>query len=247
MAYEPGKPVLHDVDLSVRPGERVAIVGPTGAGKSTIAKLIARHYDVSEGAVCVDGHDVREVKLASLRRQLGVVPQEPLPLRRHASPTTSASAGRRPATRRCARRPGWRGPTTSSRRCPRAYDTWVQEGAVNVSLGQRAAGLPGAGDAGPAARHHPRRGDLQRRHRHRAADPGGAGRAHGRAHLPSSSPTGWPPSARWTASSSCDGGAHRRAGQRTRSCWRAGGLYSRLYRTQTGMYGGPMNLVQRVH
>ncbi|MDP8986830.1 MAG: ABC transporter ATP-binding protein/permease, partial [Actinomycetota bacterium] len=76
-AYEPGAPVLHDVDLSVHPGETVALVGPTGSGKSTIAKLISRFYDPDEGRVLLDGHDLRQVTLASLRRQVGVVPQEP--------------------------------------------------------------------------------------------------------------------------------------------------------------------------
>ena len=68
---------LDDVSLHVAPGETVALVGATGAGKSTFAKLVARFYDVSAGRVLVDGHDVRDVSYASLRSQLGVVPQEP--------------------------------------------------------------------------------------------------------------------------------------------------------------------------
>ena len=75
--YEPGRPVLHDVNLRIAPGETVAFVGQTGAGKSTVAKLITRFYDPTEGSVRLDGHDLREVTLDSLRRQLGVVPQEP--------------------------------------------------------------------------------------------------------------------------------------------------------------------------
>jgi ATP-binding cassette subfamily B protein len=70
------EPVLHDVDLRVRAGETVALVGPTGAGKSTIAKLIARFYDPDEGAVLIDGHDLRAVRQASLHDQLAIVPQE---------------------------------------------------------------------------------------------------------------------------------------------------------------------------
>ncbi len=69
--------VLHDVDLTIRPGETFALVGPTGAGKSTIAKLVTRFYDPSEGKVLIDGHDLASVTLDSLRRQLGIVPQEP--------------------------------------------------------------------------------------------------------------------------------------------------------------------------
>lgn len=75
--YTPGQPVLHDVSLSLAAGESLAVVGPTGAGKSTIAKLITRFYDPQLGTVRIDGHDLRTVSLTSLRTQLGVVPQEP--------------------------------------------------------------------------------------------------------------------------------------------------------------------------
>jgi ATP-binding cassette, subfamily B, bacterial len=75
--YLDGTEVLHDLSLSIRPGETVAFVGATGAGKSTIAKLITRFYDPWEGAVRLDGHDLRSVTLDSLRTQLGIVPQEP--------------------------------------------------------------------------------------------------------------------------------------------------------------------------
>ncbi len=67
---------LQDLSLKVPPGQTVALVGATGAGKSTIAKLVARFYDPTRGAVLVDGHDLRSVTQASLRRQLGIVPQE---------------------------------------------------------------------------------------------------------------------------------------------------------------------------
>lgn len=75
--YEPGQVVLHDVDLRLRAGETVAFVGPTGAGKSTLAKLVARVYDPVEGRVLIDGLDIRGATLDSLRRQVIVVPQEP--------------------------------------------------------------------------------------------------------------------------------------------------------------------------
>src|ERR1035441_4097180 len=75
--YDPDVPVLRDVDLRIAPGETVAFVGPTGAGKSTLAKLITRFYDPTVGHVRIDGHDIEGVTLDSLRRQLGVVPQEP--------------------------------------------------------------------------------------------------------------------------------------------------------------------------
>jgi ATP-binding cassette subfamily B protein len=74
--YLAGQPVLHDINLEIAPGESVAFVGPTGAGKSTMAKLANRFYDPTEGRVLLDGIDVRTVTLHSLRSQLGVVPQE---------------------------------------------------------------------------------------------------------------------------------------------------------------------------
>ncbi len=72
-----GVEVLSGVDLVIEPGETVAIVGETGAGKSTLEKLVARYYDVTGGAVLIDGHDLRTLDLAAFRHQLGVVPQEP--------------------------------------------------------------------------------------------------------------------------------------------------------------------------
>ncbi|CAB4833800.1 MAG: ATP-binding cassette domain-containing protein [Actinobacteria bacterium] len=75
--YGDGAPVLRDVSLRIPPGESLAIVGTTGAGKSTVAKLISRFYDPSEGIVTLDGHDLRDLTITSMRTQLGVVPQEP--------------------------------------------------------------------------------------------------------------------------------------------------------------------------
>jgi ATP-binding cassette subfamily B protein len=75
-AYVEGRPVLHGVDLHIPAGETFAFVGETGAGKSTIAKLVNRLYDPTEGRVLLDGIDVRDVTLASVRRQVGTVPQE---------------------------------------------------------------------------------------------------------------------------------------------------------------------------
>ena len=75
--YDATVPVLHDVDLTISPGETVAFVGATGAGKSTMAKLVTRFYDPTAGRVLIDGYDLRTVTLGSLRSQLGVVPQEP--------------------------------------------------------------------------------------------------------------------------------------------------------------------------
>lgn len=76
-AYEPGKPVLHGLDLEIEPGETVAFVGPTGSGKSTAAMLLPRFYDVTGGAIRIDGTDIRDFRLAALRAQVGFVFQEP--------------------------------------------------------------------------------------------------------------------------------------------------------------------------
>ncbi len=76
-AYEPGRPVLHDVSFFVEPGQTVALVGPTGAGKTTIANLVPRFYDATGGTVSVDGRDVREVERRSLRERIATVLQEP--------------------------------------------------------------------------------------------------------------------------------------------------------------------------
>lgn len=78
VAYRKGRPVLHDINLQINAGERVAIVGPTGAGKSTLVSLIPRFYDPTQGRVWIDGRDIREYTLDSLRKRISVVFQEPL-------------------------------------------------------------------------------------------------------------------------------------------------------------------------
>ncbi|MBN1219541.1 MAG: ABC transporter ATP-binding protein [Anaerolineae bacterium] len=75
-SYKEGEPVLQNINLATKPGQRVALVGETGAGKSTIIRLLARFFDVTEGAVKIDGHDLRQVTQASLRSQLGIVLQD---------------------------------------------------------------------------------------------------------------------------------------------------------------------------
>jgi subfamily B ATP-binding cassette protein MsbA len=75
-AYRSEQPVLHDINLVIEPGQSVAIVGRSGAGKSTLVGLVPRFYDVSLGALLVDGHDVRDVRLKSLREHIGLVMQD---------------------------------------------------------------------------------------------------------------------------------------------------------------------------
>jgi ATP-binding cassette subfamily B multidrug efflux pump len=74
--YETGKPVLIDVSLEAHPGQTIALVGPTGAGKTTIVNVLSRFYDVTEGSITIDGQDIRTVQQASIREQLGIVLQD---------------------------------------------------------------------------------------------------------------------------------------------------------------------------
>jgi ATP-binding cassette, subfamily B, bacterial len=75
-AYEEGQPVLQHINLAIHPGETVAFVGPSGAGKTTLCSLLPRFYDVSAGQITIDGLDLREITLESLRRQIGIVQQD---------------------------------------------------------------------------------------------------------------------------------------------------------------------------
>jgi ATP-binding cassette subfamily B protein len=75
-AYEPARTILHDVSFEIPAGKTVAVVGPSGSGKSTLARLLYRFYDVKDGRITIGGHDIRDVTQASLRRSIGIVPQD---------------------------------------------------------------------------------------------------------------------------------------------------------------------------
>ena len=75
-AYDPSRPILHDVSFEIPAGKTVAVVGPSGAGKSTLARLLYRFYDIGNGAITIDGQDIRQVTQASLRQAIGIVPQD---------------------------------------------------------------------------------------------------------------------------------------------------------------------------
>ncbi|MBN1659686.1 MAG: ABC transporter ATP-binding protein [Anaerolineae bacterium] len=128
--------VLHDVDLTIEPGETVALVGPTGAGKTSIANVIARFYEVTEGEVRIDGLEVRQVKQQSLRRQMGLVPQDPFLFSgtiadniRFGRP--EASEAEVEAAARLANAHEFIAVL------PDGYETQILEGGVNLSTGQR--------------------------------------------------------------------------------------------------------------
>jgi ABC-type multidrug transport system fused ATPase/permease subunit len=128
--------VLRDFNLRIQAGQTVAIVGPTGAGKSTIAGLLARFYDIQDGAVLIDGHDVRDVTQRSLRSQIGVVLQEPFLFT--GTIRDNISYGRLDASdeevEEAARAVGAHDLIA---RLPEGYDTPIRERGRNLSVGQR--------------------------------------------------------------------------------------------------------------
>ena len=135
-AYEPETPVLHGVDLVAEPGQTVALVGPTGAGKTTIISLLERFYDVQAGAVTIDGQDVRTVTQDSLRQSIGIVLQDTFLFAdtirhniRYGRPDADDAEVEAAARRARAHE--------FISRLPDGYDTVLQEGAVNLSRGQR--------------------------------------------------------------------------------------------------------------
>ena len=134
--YRTGPEVLHGIDLDVAPGTTVALVGHTGAGKSTIAKLLARFYDPTEGRITIDGHDLRSITQASLRRQLGIVPQEGFLF---AGTVTENIAFGRPdaAPEDVVRAAQAVGANDFILRLEDGYETQLQERGSRLSLGQR--------------------------------------------------------------------------------------------------------------
>ena len=134
--YSPDRPVLHGLNLHIEAGQTVAIVGPTGAGKSTIAGLLARFYDIQQGKVLIDGHDVRDVTQRSLRSQIGVVPQDPFLFT--GTIRDNIRYGRLDATdeevMEAARAVSLHDLIT---RLPEGYETPIRERGRNLSVGQR--------------------------------------------------------------------------------------------------------------
>jgi ATP-binding cassette subfamily B protein len=134
--YGDGPDVLHGLDLDVPAGTTVALVGHTGAGKSTIAKLLARFYDPRHGALTIDGHDLRDVEQASLRRQLGIVPQEGFLFA--GTVTENIAFGRPDATpQEVVHAAETIGANDFILRLEDGYETQLQERGTRLSLGQR--------------------------------------------------------------------------------------------------------------
>ncbi|WP_229723445.1 ABC transporter ATP-binding protein [Deinococcus aerolatus] len=135
-AYVPGKPVLRGIDFTIEPGMTVALVGPTGAGKTSIANLIPRFYEVSGGALKVDGVDVRELTRASLRSAIAIVPQESFLFSGSVADNIAyGQAGAERAEVEAAARAASAHDFITA--LPQGYDTLLSEGGSNLSQGQR--------------------------------------------------------------------------------------------------------------
>ncbi|MFN2202766.1 MAG: ABC transporter ATP-binding protein [Caldilineaceae bacterium] len=134
--YKADEPVLTDFTLRAQPGERIALVGETGAGKSTVVRLLARFFDVTGGAIEIDGHDVREVTQRSLRSQLGIVLQDPFLF--SGTVADNIRYGKLDASDEEVKAAAqWVGAHDFIQRLPDGYDSDVGEDGVNLSGGQR--------------------------------------------------------------------------------------------------------------
>ena len=134
--YRLDVPVLPEVSLLVLPGERIALVGPSGAGKSTMLKLLMRFYDVKAGAIVIDGYDIRDLPLAFLRSQIGLVQQEPFLFNGTVRENIlygdlTAEQARLETIARAARAHEF------VTELPEGYDTWIGERGVKLSVGQK--------------------------------------------------------------------------------------------------------------
>jgi len=135
-SYLPGVPVLKDVSLRATPGETIALVGPTGAGKTTMVNLLTRFYDIQDGSISIDGRDIREVQKKSLRRQLGLVLQDTFLFAD--TVMENIRYGRLSATdEECIAAAELANADQFIRRLPQGYQTMLSERGSNLSQGQR--------------------------------------------------------------------------------------------------------------
>ncbi|MGN1147109.1 MAG: ABC transporter ATP-binding protein, partial [Lachnospiraceae bacterium] len=134
--YLPDKPILKNVSLSIPAGTKVAVVGPTGAGKTTLINLLTRFYDVDEGSILLDGHDLREYRMEDLRRTFGVVLQDPSLF--GTSVKDNISYGRENVPfEQIQKAAVTAGADSFIRRLPQGYDTVLTQGGAALSQGER--------------------------------------------------------------------------------------------------------------
>ena len=134
--YDPERPVLHDIDLDLEPGKVVALIGHTGAGKTSLATLIPRFYDVQRGSLSIDGANVRDVTLASLRREIGVIAQDPFLF--SATVRDNIAFGRPDATDDdVTRAAGLAQASEFIEALPEGFETVIGERGITLSGGQR--------------------------------------------------------------------------------------------------------------
>jgi ATP-binding cassette subfamily B protein len=134
--YDPDRPVLHEIDLEIAPGRTVALIGHTGSGKTTLTSLVPRFYDATRGRVLVDGVDVRDVQLGSLRRAIGVISQDPFLF--SATVRENIAFGRGDLSDEEVRRAAEAAQAHEFiERLPKGYDTVIGERGITLSGGQR--------------------------------------------------------------------------------------------------------------
>jgi ABC-type multidrug transport system fused ATPase/permease subunit len=135
-AYLDDRPVLHDVDLEIAPGRTVALIGHTGSGKTTLTSLVPRFYDATAGRVLVDGADVRHVQLTSLRREIGVIAQDPFLF--SATVRENIAFGRGDLSDEEVERAAHAAQADEFiEKLPKGYDTVIGERGITLSGGQR--------------------------------------------------------------------------------------------------------------
>ena len=173
-SYKADVPLIEDMSIDVAPGQMVAIVGPTGAGKTTLVNLLMRFYDVDGGAIRVDGVDIRELKRGALRRMFGMVLQDTWLF--SGTIRENIAYGREQRDRGGDRQGGEGGAGRSLH--PHAAGELRhadQRGSEQPVAGAEAAADDRARVPRRSGDPDPRRGDQQRRHAHRGADPAGDG------------------------------------------------------------------------
>ena len=174
--YRADRPILRDVSFRVPPGGSVAIVGPTGAGKSTVSRLLFRFYDVTGGRVLIDGHDIRDLTQDSLRAAMGVVPQDTVLF--NDTIRYNIAYGRPGAVQAEIEHAARLAQVHDFvLRLPEGYDTKVGERGLKLSGGEKQRVAIARSHPEESAHPYPRRGDQRTRYPHGAGYPGRT--AHG--------------------------------------------------------------------